>query len=85
VVLHLEGMYLFSVPRDFAGVRRWRGGEACGVENATLIQGRWWTQEQIELIRQLIAAHPESEPAADLVELKRFGRAGSGARSDVSV
>src|SRR5260221_5050418 len=28
------------------------------MDNATLIQGRWWTPEQIELIRQLIAAHP---------------------------
>jgi hypothetical protein len=28
------------------------------VENATLIQGRWWTPDQIDVIRQLIAAHP---------------------------
>jgi hypothetical protein len=28
------------------------------VENATLIQGRWWTSDQIDSIRQLIAAHP---------------------------
>jgi hypothetical protein len=28
------------------------------VENATYIQGRWWTAQQIEEIRQLIAGHP---------------------------
>jgi uncharacterized protein DUF4338 len=28
------------------------------VETSSLIQGRWWTQEQIEAIRRLIAGHP---------------------------
>lgn len=28
------------------------------MENATYIQGRWWTAEQVESIGQLIAAHP---------------------------
>src|SRR6266704_6743159 len=29
-----------------------------GVDAPILIQGRWWTPEQIEAIRQLIAGHP---------------------------
>jgi hypothetical protein len=29
-----------------------------GVERPTFIQGRWWTPEQLETIRQLIAEHP---------------------------
>jgi len=28
------------------------------VENATYIQGRWWSTEQLATIRQLVAAHP---------------------------
>jgi hypothetical protein len=29
-----------------------------GVDAPTLIQGRWWTAEQIDAIRRLIAEHP---------------------------